>query len=78
MGTPNSVIPSVGKVEMSWIQTPLPPVVSKSSHTTIKVDDDTAMDEGDAMAGHSAPVEADVVDDHQNYDYDVAGEDEWN
>ncbi|KUJ10326.1 RNA-binding domain-containing protein [Mollisia scopiformis] len=81
MRTPDNEIPSVGKVEMSWIQTPLPPVnlTPKPSSTAIKVDDDTAMDEGDAMA--SSPVQAggEVVEEqHSSYDYDVAGEDEWN
>lgn len=82
MRTPNSEIPSVGKVDMSWIQTPLPPVnlTPRPSPHVIKVEDDTAMDEGDAMATHSTSAEGgETVEEHlQNYDYDVAGEDEWN
>lgn len=81
MRTPNSEIPSVGKVDMSWIQTPLPPVnlTPKPLHTTTKIEEDTTMDEGDAMANNPAAAEREVVEEpHQNYDYDVAGEDEWN
>ncbi|CZR62353.1 uncharacterized protein PAC_12250 [Phialocephala subalpina] len=97
MKTPNSEIPSVGKVDMAWIQTPLPPVTLQTtstptpkqsiSATTIKVDEDTNMDEGDAMAsspangGGEGGVVAGGEEQHiggGNYDYDVAGEDEWN
>lgn len=77
---------------MAWINTPLPPVTFPSSTstpkqpvstTTIKVDDDTNMDEGDAMASSPAqgggPGGDGAEEQHVgSYDYDVAGEDEWN
>lgn len=86
----NNEIPSIGKVDMAWINTPLPPVTLQTtstpkqpvSATTIKVDDDTHMDEGDAMASSPAVGGGEVVGGEEqhvgNYDYDVAGEDEWN
>lgn len=80
MRTPNSEIPSVGKVDMSWIQTPLPPVnLAPKPMSTIKIEEDTNMDEGDAMASSPTHGGGEAVEEqHQNYDYDVAGEDEWN
>ena len=85
-------IPGVGKVELSWIQTPLPPVTVASTATATTPITPTAtggdismgMDEGDAMAQdethHEAPSSA--RNQHQqreerNLDYDVADDNDW-
>lgn len=78
-GTPGGEIPSVGKVELAWIQAPLPPVIIPSK-TAPKVDsaEDPAMDEGDAMARTSSPAQAGHGQEQQeNLDYDVADDNEW-
>jgi RNA-binding protein 26 len=79
MNTPNSEIPSVGKVEMAWIQTPLPPVPMQSkSETAIKNDDDTHMEEGNAMVATSSPApQGGEQDQQENLDYDVADDNDW-
>ncbi|TVY82892.1 putative RNA-binding protein [Lachnellula suecica] len=70
-GLSNGEIPSVGKVDLAWVKTPLPPV------STPAKTEDLVMDEGDAMMPVSAPVHADVKRDHvENLDYDIA-DDEW-
>jgi RNA-binding protein 26 len=73
-GLPGGELPSVGKVELAWVQTPLPPI---NLSTAIK-SEDSAMDEGDAMVSASMmPAHADVKREQvENLDYDVA-EDEW-
>ena len=89
-GTPGSEIPSVGKVDMTWIQTPLPPV----NLATLKVapiagqqdsgngahsppaEDVQMGDEGNAMARGTSPARGHERNEHQNLDYDVA-DDEW-
>jgi RNA-binding protein 26 len=80
-GTPGGEIPSVGKVELSWIQTPLPPVnlAAKSAPANNdKSDDTTMMDEGDAMAMTSSPGHgAHETDQQENLDYDVADDNDW-
>lgn len=77
----NGEIPSVGKVELSWIQTPLTPVKLNAEGKVVKVED-TEMGEGDAMAstspavgsgGHGGPERG--GGDH--LDYDVADENDW-
>ncbi|KAE8450530.1 hypothetical protein EG329_006261 [Mollisiaceae sp. DMI_Dod_QoI] len=79
MNTRNSEIPSVGKVDMAWIQTPLPPVsLTPKPAVKTKVEEDTNMDEGDAMASSPAQGGGEPAEEQHNYDYDVAGEDEWN
>jgi len=75
-GLPGGELPSVGKVDLSWIQTPLPPANLVALKTA--KDEDTTMDEGDAMAhpsslarggqGHEQP---------ENIDYDVADDNDW-
>ncbi|KAH7314129.1 hypothetical protein BKA65DRAFT_116330 [Rhexocercosporidium sp. MPI-PUGE-AT-0058] len=75
-------IASAGKVEVSWVKTPLPPVTPSSKPVQFKNvnEEDTNMDEGDAMAtGSPAPraVAADGGHEQQeNLDYDVA-DDDW-
>ncbi|KAL3418266.1 RNA recognition domain-containing protein [Phlyctema vagabunda] len=78
--TPGCDIPSVGKVDMAWVQTPLPPVnLAAKAAARMDAENDVAMDEGDAMAAPSSPAQ------HGNYgkeaqdnlDYDVAGDDDW-
>lgn len=71
-------IPSVGKVDLAWVQTPLPPV---NISTTSKPDgDDTAMGEGDAMAAASSPPRGPTAHERElveNLDYDIADDNEW-
>ncbi|KAL2061814.1 hypothetical protein VTL71DRAFT_7192 [Oculimacula yallundae] len=75
-------IPSAGKVEFSWVKTPLAPVIpsTKPVHFKTDNDEDTNMDEGDAMATGSpanGAAAADAGHEHQqNLDYDVA-DDDW-
>jgi len=72
-------IPSVGKVDLAWIQTPLPPVnlATKSSFKNENAED-TAMDEGDAMASTSSPAPLGHGHEQQdNIDYDVADDNDW-
>ncbi|CAL3965216.1 unnamed protein product [Diplocarpon coronariae] len=79
----NGEIPSAGKVELAWIKTPLPPVVLPAAKSVmIKPEEDTHMDEGDAMAasspatGPAAHAEGSHVEQH-NLDYDVADDNDW-
>lgn len=75
-GLPGGELPSVGKVELSWIQTPLPPVnlaALKASNG-----EETMMDEGDAMAHTSSPARGGHSSEQQeNIDYDVADDNDW-
>jgi hypothetical protein len=75
-GLPGGELPSVGKVELSWIQTPLPPVnlaALKASNG-----EDATMDEGDAMAHTSSPARGGQGHEQQeNIDYDVADDNDW-
>jgi RNA-binding protein 26 len=80
-GIPNGEIPAVGKVELSWIQTPLPPVTLPAKASNAKHgDDDIQMDDGDAMAVTSSPAPVGVAEQQEaqeNLDYDVADDNEW-
>lgn len=82
-GIPNGEIPSVGKVELSWIQTPLAPVTLPAKTNVAKnLDDDVQMDDGDAMATASSPAPGgggDQQEPQENLDYDVAddNDNEW-
>jgi RNA-binding protein 26 len=78
-GIPGGEIPSVGKVELTWIQTSLPPVNLATNNLTRNENfDDAAMDEGDAMAHTSSPALGGHGHDHQDsIDYDVADDNEW-
>jgi RNA-binding protein 26 len=80
-GTPGGEIPSVGKVELAWVQTPLPPVNLSSKTNVGKSEnaDDTPMDEGDAMAAASSPAHAmhHGQEQQENIDYDVADDNDW-
>ncbi|TVY15741.1 putative RNA-binding protein [Lachnellula arida] len=84
-GLPGGELPSVGKVDMAWVQTPLPPTnLSTSTPTatataTAPKAEDSAMDEGDAMVPtytpeHTAHLKREHV---ENLDYDVADDNEW-
>lgn len=90
-GTPGSEIPSVGKVDMSWVQTPLPPMNLAGSKPTpipnlqqqkleekFEPTEDVQMpDEGDAMAtGGVSAARGLEREAHEHIDYDVA-DDEW-
>jgi len=74
-GLPGGELPSVGKVELAWVQTPLPPI---NLSAPVK-SEDSAMDEGDAMVPTFTPAHADVKREQvENLDYDVAEDDnEW-
>ncbi len=80
-GVTNGEIPSVGKVELSWIQKPLPPVsLSGKTNLAKNGDDDVQMDDGDAMAATSSPVQGgggEQQDQQENLDYDVADDNDW-
>jgi RNA-binding protein 26 len=81
-GIPNGEIPSVGKVELSWIQTPLPPVTLGSKTNVGKNgDDDVQMDDDDAMATASSPAQGGggggEQEPQENLDYDVADDNDW-
>lgn len=86
-GLQNGEIASVGKVDLSWVQTPLPPVTlpnPQSSSGGGRAESDVKVEggmEGDAMAHDSnsmsmggAGGERDI---QENIDYDVAGDDDW-
>lgn len=80
-GIPNGEIPAVGKVELAWIQTPLPPVTLPSKNKVERNgDDDVPMDDGDAMASTSSPAHAVGLlkeEQTENIDYDVADDNDW-
>ncbi|TVY42912.1 putative RNA-binding protein [Lachnellula occidentalis] len=81
-GLPGGELPSVGKVDMAWVQTPLAPInlsTSTSTSTPVKTEDSAmAMDEGDAMVPTYAPEHADLKREHvENLDYDVADDNDW-
>jgi len=91
-GTSNGELPSIGKVEMTWVQTPLPPVdLSKLNNkptvaqTEQSGGDETMADEGDAMSHAQVDEKMDnggggsVVrgQDRQELDYDVADDNDW-
>jgi RNA-binding protein 26 len=82
-GITNGEIPSVGKVDLAWIQTPLPPVTLPAKTNVVKnSDDDVRMDDGDAMASTSSPAPHNggggQQEQQENIDYDVADDDnEW-
>lgn len=74
-GLSNNEIPSVGKVELAWVQTPLPPV---NLFNTNNKTEDSIMDEGDAMMSVSMPAHNDAKREQmENLDYDVADDNEW-
>ncbi|KFZ17608.1 hypothetical protein V502_04514 [Pseudogymnoascus sp. VKM F-4520 (FW-2644)] len=88
-GISNSEIPGVGKVDLAWIQTPLPPVVLPSAAPVAKPDTarndqenrDTDMGgsgEGDAMAQDlpRGPAQSQKRE-QQELDYDIGDDNEW-
>ncbi|KAI9842834.1 MAG: hypothetical protein M1837_006855 [Sclerophora amabilis] len=66
-----SDIPSVGKVEISWVNTPLPPVPVPSKRSA-EPSVQTASLGDEMMRDHEAATE----DAHKNEDYDVAEDDD--
>ncbi|KAJ8070776.1 hypothetical protein OCU04_001140 [Sclerotinia nivalis] len=86
-GLQNGEIPSVGKVDLSWIQTPLPPVTLPNTQNPSggsRTESDVKMEggmEGDAMAQDSHLMNMSGTggerDMQENIDYDVAGDDDW-
>ncbi|OBT88176.1 hypothetical protein VE02_02454 [Pseudogymnoascus sp. 03VT05] len=88
-GISNSEIPGVGKVELAWIQTPLPPVTLPSAAPIAKPytatndheNGDTDMGgngEGDAMAQDMSrgPAQSQKRE-QQELDYDIGDDNEW-
>jgi hypothetical protein len=74
-GLPGGELPSVGKVDLAWIQTPLPPVNLAAKALN---GEDVMMDEGDAMAHTSSPARGGHGhEQHENLDYDVADDNDW-
>ncbi|PQE33245.1 hypothetical protein CJF32_00003781 [Rutstroemia sp. NJR-2017a WRK4] len=79
-GLPNGEIPSVGKVDLAWMQTPLPPVNLSKPEASMKMDV-----EGDAMAEDSSPTHGnggagqvgDQREQREDIDYDVADDNDW-
>lgn len=80
-----SEIPSVGKVELAWIQTPLPQVNAAVKTELKKTNGE---DEGDAMTGVMDEVFGVKQERHERHeqheqhqqehiDYDVADDDGW-
>lgn len=83
MLTAGGDIPDVGKVDLTWIQTPLPMIKLDAAGKIIKAED-TEMAEGDAMATTSSPARGGPnhiggLEQHStgNLDYDVADENDW-
>lgn len=91
-GTTNSEIPGVGKVELAWIQTPLPPVAlppaipavkheTEIKHEQATGNGDVNMEnerEGDAMAQAEQRASAPGHRQEQlELDYDVGDDNEW-
>jgi RNA-binding protein 26 len=77
-GITKNEIPDIGKVELSWIQKPLPPVNLAKTIFKVENGDDTAMDEGDAMAPVSSPAhQTHGQEQTENIDYDVADDNDW-
>lgn len=76
--TPDGDIPGVGgKVEMGWVSNggPLPPVKSTSQYAK---QEDTVMDEGDAMAQDESSLRGQhATEQQQEVDYDVADDNDW-
>jgi RNA-binding protein 26 len=80
-GTNNGEIPSAGKVEIAWVQTPLP-LVNLSSKPTSAVkaesSDGMQIDDGDAMVQDSSPIQGSGHgQEQQELDYDVADDNDW-
>lgn len=70
-------IPGVGKVELSWVQMPLPAVKLNAEGKVVKVED-TEMGEGDAMATTAKEaVGREVKEERRDLDYDVADDNDW-
>ncbi|EKD19717.1 uncharacterized protein L3040_001935 [Drepanopeziza brunnea f. sp. 'multigermtubi'] len=77
-------LPSAGKVELAWVKTPLPPIVREAPKPfVIKAEEDTQMEDGDAMAasspvvGHGRGNAEGNHDQQENLDYDVADDNDW-
>jgi hypothetical protein len=79
--TVNGELPSIGKVDLAWVQTPLPPVTIKTAPPAKAENvDEINMDDGDgdAMMQESQPVHADGHrQEQQELDYDVADDNDW-
>jgi RNA-binding protein 26 len=81
-GTSNGEIPSVGKVELAWVQTPLPPVnlcTNSLGVSKMEKQDEMKPDEGDATMQVFTPTHGDGQrqEHHQDLDYDVADDNDW-
>ena len=87
--TPGSEIPSVGKVEMTWISSPLPPInlanlaatataAAAKPKTDSYGDGDLHMDDANAnMTSSPARATGGQQEEGDNVDYDVADDNDW-
>lgn len=89
-GIVNSEIPGVGKVELAWIQTPLPPVTLPSASSATKPDM-TAKNDNESRDADMDGIGEDnsmVQDENrgpgqgqkrepQELDYDISEDNEW-
>jgi RNA-binding protein 26 len=77
-GMPGGEIPSVGKVELAWVQTAMLPSTSPSGVNNLGKSDEM-QSEGDAIMQDSTPTHGDGQGQrhHQDLDYDVADDNDW-
>lgn len=77
-GLPKGELPGVGKIEMSWIRTPLPPIDMSKYHKTVgvelKEEEDTEMGNGDGGQQNGGGRDAEQHDVQQDLDYDTSEE----
>lgn len=66
-----------GTLELSWVNTPLPPVEVKSANATDRDRDDAMAGMDEAPRGESPEVHVPREERTVNMDYEVADEDGW-
>jgi RNA-binding protein 26 len=78
-GTSNGEIPSAGKIELAWVQTPVDLSTSSLSVSKMEKQDEMKLGEGDATMQISTPTHGDGQrqEHHQDLDYDVADDNDW-
>lgn len=84
-GLTNGEIPSAGRVELSWVQTPLPPVsLPTKVAVAAKPDnvDGMQVDQADEIGHTSSSVSGSAhiqepQQQHQELDYDYADDNDW-
>jgi RNA-binding protein 26 len=86
-GLNNGEIPSAGKVELSWVQTPLPPItLPNKAAIAVKPDNNDGMqvDQADEIVHAPSPMngsgnghEQHQQQQQQELDYDYADDNDW-